>query len=136
MVISSPGLNPELTVHVVIGRVTVEEIVEAAVGFIEGAPTRLSLWDLCQADFAGLSTPEVRSIFNLIAPYKDKRRGGKAALLFASTEGYGLGRMGEAMAEMGGFPFEVRAFPDRREAMLWLEMDQEKEEANGGEGVA
>jgi hypothetical protein len=136
MIISSPGLNPELTVHVVTGRVTVEELIEAATSFLEGAPTRLALWDLCQADFSGIPTASVQSIFNSVAPFKERRRGGKSALLFASTEGFGLGRIGEAMAEIRGFPFEVRAFSDRREAMLWLEMRKEEEHVNGGEGVA
>jgi len=136
MIISSPGLNPDLTVHVVTGRVTVEELVEAAVGFIQGSPTRLSLWDLCQADFSSLPTPAIQSIFNNIAPFKQNRTGGRAALLFSTTEGYGLGKISEAMAEIRGFPYEVKAFSDRREAMLWLEVRKQQHEANGDEGVA
>jgi hypothetical protein len=137
MISSGPGFSPELTVHVVSGSVTTEEVRDAAVVFLQEAPTRLSFWDFTNADFSGTQVSDLVTLFDALVPYTHRRRGGKTALLFNSTEGYGLGRLGEALAEIRSFPFEFKAFSDRKEARLWLEVEpKDEEDDRSGEGVA
>lgn len=137
MISSGPGFSPELTVHVVSGSVTVADVRDAAMVFLQEAPTRLSFWDFSNAQFSGIEVRDLVSLLSAILPYTDRRRGGKTALLFNSTEGYGLGRLCEALAEVRDFPFEFKTFSDRKEARLWLELRvKDAESGQSDEGVA
>jgi hypothetical protein len=78
------------------------------------------------------------AVFDALVPFSEARRGGHSALLFSSTVGFGLGRLSEALAEVREFPLELKAFSQRRDAMLWLENSSQKRnpEEGNGEGVA
>jgi hypothetical protein len=136
MINSGPGLSPELTVHLVRGRVSEAEVLEAAKVFLKGQPTRLSLWDFREADFSGLQVSALAPFFNAIFPYIHIRKGGKTALVFGSTEGFGLGRMCEALAEVRQFPVRIKSFNSREEARRWLLIRESENGDDEGEGVA
>ena len=130
--------SPDLTVHVVSGVVRADELRDKAIEFLTVAPTPLALWDFSEADFSELTTPSLVLVFDALVPYMQNRRGGKSALLFQSTVGFGLGRLSEALAEVREFPYEFKAFSNREDALLWLKMPNGRngEETNGDEGVA
>lgn len=137
MISSGPGLSPELTVHLVMGEISAEEILATARTFLSNSPSRLSLWDFSGADFSLLDVSELDPLFNALRPYVHVRTGGKTALVFSTTEGFGLGRMCEALAEIRMFPMSLKAFDSREEARRWLLVDEAEEESKAeGTGVA
>ena len=137
MISSGPGLSPELTVHMVRGPVRLKEIQEAAMAFLTDHPSRLSLWDFTGAEFSGLQVSELDPFFNRLRPFVHSRTGGRTALVFASAEGFGLGRMCEALAEVRGFPMGMKAFYSREEARRWLLIKKAADEVDEeGAGVA
>ncbi len=120
MTISSSVPAPGLTVLVVTGPVSPEELRNRAVEFVRYHPTPLALWDFGQAEFSTVSSNDIRSVFDAARPFAENRRSGKTALLFSSALGYGMGRMSEAIAEHREFPYTFRSFWDREAAMQWL----------------
>jgi len=140
MISSSSGASPDLTTHVVTGEVRGEDLQRAAMAFLKDSPTRLALWDFTEAQFSTLTTQDLVAVFDSLVPYAEARRGGRSALLFSSTVGFGLGRLSEALAEVRDFPFELKAFGRRSDALLWLEIPIEngdpEEEDLEGEGAA
>jgi len=120
MITSSYEPELDLTIHVVTGSVTAEELGDRAAQFMGKNPSLLSLWDFSHADISALSADGLRAIFNRARPYAERRRGGRTALVFSSAVGFGMGRMAEAFGEAGGFPYEFRSFWDRDAALIWL----------------
>ena len=130
------GADGDLTTHIVTGEVTSEELLRAGMSLLQENPTRLALWDFTEAEFSAVTTQELVSIFDSLAPYSHHRQGGRSALLFSSTVGFGLGRLSEALAEVRHFPYQIKAFSDRENAMAWLDLPPEQGENGEGQGVA
>lgn len=129
MIVSRFDPTLDLTFHEVSGPVTAEELGRRAVEFVRDRPTPLALWDFTGADVSGLSAKDLRTLLRRIQPHAENRRGGRTALVFGSTLGFGLGRMAEAFGETSGFPYEFRAFRELGAALLWLKA---LKRSNGG----
>jgi hypothetical protein len=136
MITTSTEPDKDLTVHMVTGQVRGEELLEASLTFLREAPTRLALWDFSDALFSALSTQDLVSVFDALMPYVDSRRGGRSALLFTSTVGFGLGRLSEALAEVRNYPYEFKAFTNRKDALLWLDLPVGNGDPEEDEGAA
>lgn len=136
MISTSAQQDKNLTIHVVTGQVHRDELLGTAMGCLESAPARASLWDFTEARFSALSTQDLVSLFDAMLPHVHDRRGGRAALLFGSTVGFGLGRLSEALVEVRDYPCEIKAFTDRGDALLWLDLPVDLGAEDGGEGVA
>lgn len=134
MITVSPGSAPDLKIIVASGVLTRADLQSAALDLMRGRPARAALWDFTGGDGSALSTQDLVAVFDAALPYTGIRGGMKTAMLFESTLGFGLGRLCEALAEVRGFPCELKAFLSREDAMLWLRMSSDG--ANGNEGVA
>jgi len=134
MIDTCTGSFPGLTVLTARGPLTTEEVCQAAVAFVRDAPSELALWDFTQADFSSLPTGGVGEVFDVVFPFVENRMGGRSALVFNSTVGFGLGRMAEALGDLRDYPCEIRAFWDTDDALRWLRSGQVENEE--GEGVA
>ena len=113
--------DEDLTVFNAKGFITVDELITHMKGFARDSRTRLTLWDFTEATY-DTSSPlrDLTSLFRELLPYSENRRGGRSALLYSTPATYGIGRMGEILADLRSFPFDFKVFKDRAEAMSWL----------------
>lgn len=109
-----------LTVIAVRGDVPAGEIELVLEAFYAEAPTPLLLWDLSQADFAGLAPADLRRLILLAKRRAHLREGGRSALVASRDLEFGMARMGEILAEVLEHPAPHKAFRTRDEALAWL----------------
>jgi hypothetical protein len=110
-----------LVVHQCQGRITLEEVSEAARAHIASADCTLVLWDLGSSDVSAIESGQIRSIAQGASDSAKVRQGGKTALV-AHTDGqYGLCRMYEIYLSLQLASIETGIFRSRREAELWLD---------------
>jgi hypothetical protein len=110
----------DLTVVTVVGEVDVGQVLSQIITLLTGEPTQLVLWDIRAGSLAGISRDELRMIVEEGAPYADRRRGGRTAVVCSKEVDYGISRMFQAFASLGRIPFEIEVFRDIRGAREWL----------------
>jgi hypothetical protein len=112
----------DLTVQVTRGPVTADEIEATIVAFYAGEVTRKILWDFREASFEQMTGEHVRGLVLLTQRFSHLRPGGRTAMLFSSTLGFGLGRMFEGIRKAtDGADLEHASFTSLDEAMAWLD---------------
>ena len=118
-------VHPEndLTVFIVIGRVTAKEIVAAIHDFYKNAVTSNILWDLNKSDLRESISADVERIADLSVEYAAKRPAGKTALVGSDDFTFGISRMYEMTKETSKLPFQTQAFRDIQAAYQWLLSD-------------
>jgi hypothetical protein len=112
--------DKDLTVFVVVGELTAEEVFRAVESFYADDPTGLVLWDLSNGSTAAISAADIRWIVRASAGMVGKRQQGKTALVGAKDAQYGLARMYGTFAEIQGLPAQYMSFRTRAEAEQWL----------------
>lgn len=119
-------LDPDenLTVHVVIGFVSEEEMNGVLEDFYDGQPTALFLWDMSQAELAHVTPEMLQKFVHRAAELGVSRRGGRTAVVAPGDLQFGLGRMSETFAEIESTPFSFCVFRSRQDAMRWLASDE------------
>lgn len=114
-------LEQQLTIFTVSGVVSAKQVAEAIESYYSGTVTPLVLWDFREADLSAVSSGGVRQLTAIARQQADRRPGGRTALVFSSTAGYGLGRMYEIQRSSDD-PQDVTysVFRDMARAMEWL----------------
>lgn len=120
MINSQREPQSNLTIHTVEGRVTVEDILKAIEAFYAGNPTLCAIWDFRQAEVTHIYENDVQRLVAEVKQYADFRQGGKTALVFSRTLGYGQGRMFQSNAEIKKIPVAFSCFYSMEEALDWL----------------
>lgn len=110
----------DLTLVTVRGEVDAEQVLSQIITFLTGEPTRLVLWDFRAGSLARISPGELKMIAEKGAPYADRRRGGRTAVVCSKEADYGLSRMFQTFARLAHIPFEINVFRDVTEAREWL----------------
>lgn len=113
-------LQANLTVYIVTGEVSSEEIKNEIQRFYEGYITKDVLWDLSESDVSKITFSEVRNITHIPRKHYKTRTGGKTAIIAHQDITYGLSRAYESLTELQDLPFETKAFRSIEEARLWL----------------
>jgi hypothetical protein len=110
----------DLTIHVVTGRATEEDMFGALEAFYASKFTRLLLWDMSETDLRQVQIEVLQRFVRRAAELGARRAGGKTAVVAATALQYGMARMSEAFAEIESTPYEFRAFKSREAALAWL----------------
>ena len=78
------------------------------------------LWDMNAFDFSSLSTEDFRSSIANLSVLSELRNGEKAAIVVEEDYGFGMMRMFEMMAELGGYKTEIEVFRTIEKAKAWF----------------
>ncbi len=108
----------DLTVHIVSGDLTSQEILYKLETYYQGRPTTMILWDFTNATWSGIATDELYELVRKAKKYS--RKGGKTALVFSKDIDFGIGRELEAFAEIESYDYEFGSFRNRKDAEKWL----------------
>jgi hypothetical protein len=109
-----------LTIHEVVGVITVEEVLSIFAGFASDSPTLYLLWDFSRADVSNAASDDLRKILSVAKEKAHVRQGGKTALLTSGKLEFGLARMYGILSEIYEHPISHRIFTEKDEAIKWL----------------
>jgi hypothetical protein len=104
----------------VAGPLTPELLQETIEKVSVGEHARRVLWDGHEADLSPIHGLHIDRMASWSLPLAEKRRGGRSAIVVEGDLNFGVARMMQSYAESREFPFEVRCFRDREEALKWL----------------
>ena len=110
----------DLTVVTVVGEVTGEQVLSQLITSLTGKPTHLVLWDIREGTLADLSNSDVQMVVKKGAPFADRRKGGRTAIVCSKEVDYGISRMIKTIASLGHVPVEFEVFRDIEGAREWL----------------
>jgi len=113
-------LEKDLTMYVVNGHLSADEIIEKVIVYYTEHPTKLVLWAMADAFTSGISTGEIEKIILTAKKYSGSRKEGKTAIVGPKEIDYGLGRMYQTFSELEGLPYEYMVFKELEEAKDWL----------------
>ncbi len=108
----------DLTINIISGELTLQEILDQFERYYEGETTKQILCDLTNADWSKIPSDEFRQAITKLKKYS--RKGGKTALQFSNDTDFGIGRMIEVFADIEKYDFEFRSFRNRKDADKWL----------------
>ena len=110
----------DLTVFTVVGEVDAEQVLSQIISFLTGEPTQLVLWDITVGSLERISSNDVRMIVERAAPFADRRKGGRTAIVCLRDLEYGISRMFQSFADVMQVPFEMNVFRNLEKARGWL----------------
>lgn len=110
----------QLTIHNCSGTILKEELIDAVKALYTSGPTRNYLWDITGADLSQIKADDLQEIVETATQYASIRKGGRTAIVSASSVGFGLGRMYKAFAENVGLQIEINVFRSPEEAKEWI----------------
>ncbi len=110
----------DLTIHVVSGLTSTDDMIAALEKFYSQGSTLLTLWDMSQSELSQITSGGIQEFIKRAAELGIERKGGRTAVVATEDLQYGLGRMAESFALFEKLPFRMRLFRAREEAMTWL----------------
>ena len=114
--------SKDLTVHIIVGKVTADEIVDYFQKFYSSEkPTKNMIWDFTNAQGEDIPSDGIMKIANSRKIFNDLRKGGKTSLVFSRNVDYGLGRMYEAYAKIEGSSITYSVFYSMDDALKWMD---------------
>jgi hypothetical protein len=113
----------DMTEKIVVGELTVADVITEMDRFYGGPITRRVMWNLEAATFNTLNPADVEYISQTASPRIIARKNGKSAVVATSDLGYGFSRMYQAYREISMVPVPYRSFRVRQEAIDWLLLD-------------
>jgi hypothetical protein len=116
----SVSVHDDLTLMRAEGSLSAEDILATLERFYEGDPTLYVVWDVTAAGVVDVSLRDAEAIAALVMRHRDRRTGGKTAIVAPKDQQYGIGRMLGSMAEVRALEFDVATFRSRADAEEWL----------------
>ena len=116
----------QLTIHVLYGRILIQELSDAVKELYNSGPTLNHLWDLTEADLSQIRGDDLRKLATFVKRYAPARVGGRTALVAINDLGFGLSRMYEVFAEISDQQVEIKVFRSRKEAEKWISSGLDK----------
>ena len=110
----------QLTTFTASGDLTSKEQIDALSEYYRSDPTKNLVWDFRGVTGDRVTSNELRQVILFAKKHENLRSGGKTALVTSTDLDFGLGRMADAIAELEGLPWKIRAFRTMEEAMEWL----------------
>ncbi len=115
---TSIDYQKDLTVNIISGELTIQEILDKFENYYEGETTKQILCDFTNADWSNIPSHEFRNGISKLKKFS--RKGGKTALVFAKDVDFGIGRMVEVFADIEEYDFKFKSFMDKEDAYEWL----------------
>jgi hypothetical protein len=115
----------DVTETIVIGELSVADVLGQIDSFYSGPVTRHVLWDISQASFTSADMDDFRRIAAAVAQVSRRRAGGKSAVVAASDLSFGLSRMYQAYRETHNIESSYMSFRTRETALAWLQADKQ-----------
>ena len=112
--------DQDLTVFVVTGEVSLEELWQTVRSILRDNPTGRTLWDLREIKAIPGYTNNIESFLSYAKRHSAKRPPGKTAIVTSTIRDFGLTRMTETFSEILKIPWEIRSFSAMEEATEWL----------------
>jgi len=109
-----------LTVYIVSGEVSLEDIKTEIQRFYEGNITKDVLWDLSECDVSKVTFKDIQNLAYIPRKHYKTRTGGKTAIVAHRDITYGLSRVYASLTELQALPFETKSFRSIKEAREWL----------------
>lgn len=118
-------IHPELDLmeRIVIGELSLADVLEEITEFFSGPITKRVLWDISQATILLTSPEEIQRVAAAVAQASHRRAGGKSAVVAASDLAFGYSRMYQAYREMHNINMSYMSFRTRQEALDWLQSE-------------
>jgi hypothetical protein len=113
----------DLTERIVVGELTITDVMTELQRFYGGTITRRVLWDISAATFNMINSVDVEQISAAVAPLVKTRVGGRSAVVAASDLSFGFSRMYQAYREINLVDLPYKSFRARQEAIDWLLSD-------------
>lgn len=110
----------QLTVHILSGEISIQDLIDAVKQLYDSAPTPNHLWDLTAADMSKIEGEELQDLANFAKQASPSRVGGRTALVDTRDLGFGLSRMYRVFAEVSDQRVEIGVFRSREEAEKWI----------------
>lgn len=111
----------QLATFVARGQLTPEDVVAVYTDFINLAPAPCVLWDLSSANLDAFDTRGIWDLAQRVARMgKDRRFGGKTALVCTRDLEFGIARMLAIFLAMERYAVNVQVFRSAKEAEAWL----------------
>ena len=110
-----------LTIFTATGELTFDDQMRVLREFYGGKPTKNALWDFRVISSDRITTDELVQIRDFVKMHQDKRPGGKSALVYDTSQNFGLSGVCEDLTETEDLQFKIRAFNSIDEAIKWLE---------------
>ena len=111
----------QLTIFVVDGKPSFENIEHVIKPLYEEHPTRNLLWDLRNTRLENWTSNDFEDIADFVKQHAEVRAGGKTAFVVSSELEYGLFRMLDTFGEIKNVPISRKVFHSMDEAVHWLE---------------
>lgn len=119
-IITTVNEDRQLTINIVAGEVTFDELMTVIKGFWEKSPTPNLLWDFREGALAGVGQKEIDIITNYISI---RGKPGKSAFVASGDLDYGVSRMISTHGQMKNSPRTSNTFRSMSEAIKWLDSD-------------
>lgn len=115
----------DLTIHVVHGDLTAEDIIQTADERIIENPTRFVIWNLLHGSFSKLSNNDLMEISMAMEMLvkKSKLSDTKVAIVVAEDFDYGIGRMYESQTDIPKENLGYMVFRSIEEAKNWMGLE-------------
>ena len=111
----------QLTMHICIGKVTLDAVLKEITDFYDGDPTPHNVWDFSEADLSEINTDQIRGVAEFAKRSDPERKGGRTALVSGLNHNYAYSRMYETFAEMSGVSAETQVFRSMEDALTWIQ---------------
>ena len=114
----------QLTIFMVDGKPSFENIREAIKPFYDQHPTKNLLWDLRNAKLDDWSSANLEAIADYVKQHGEVRAEGKTAFVVSNDLEYGLFRMMESFGDIKEVPISTRVLRSMDESVRWIEEDK------------
>lgn len=114
-----------LTVHLLSGHVTADQMLATSRERVTNRPTEKVMWVCGDIDLTVIPTEVFRLLAQKGRSIAERRVGGKTAAVFRDKLGFGLGRVFQAYAQLEKYPMELEVFKDAKTALAWLGVSPE-----------
>ena len=116
----------DLTINTATGKITIDDIINAARGYLSKSPTSRVLWNFLQADGSEISSDEFQRLQRVVSGLPAASMKRKIAVVVSREVGYGLSRVSQACAQIPGVQAEYHIVYSLDEAMAWLKEGEER----------
>ncbi len=113
----------DLTERVVVGELSVDDVLGEIRRSYDGPVTKLVLWDVSQASTRSINGDDMMRIAELVSQFISRRAGGRSAVVASTDLSFGMTRMYQAYRSMQNIKPPFMSFRTREQAMAWLVSD-------------
>lgn len=111
----------DLTFIIIVGKVTVAELIDTLKTFYDAYVTTNILWDFSNCDVSDLAKGDLSTVVNVARRYAALRPNGKSAFVASNELAMGIGSIYSSLSVMKSHTISNAVFSSREEAFEWLD---------------